>query len=222
MNKKVGLWIVLDLVLVIVFNVIFFMYGSETRTIAVWLSYIFIHIAYGMVIATPFLTRKGREYALFGITTFSISVVYFLMSLAFGIVVFILRPITFKWVIMINTFLTGAYAVILIINMLANEHSVDEIKRQELQIQYVRGCSARLLDLIEITSDKKLKKKLQKAYDVIHSSQIASNSGAQKYEMEVLVLLDDLEKNIEETNYEDGMQIVDSLIRAANRRNQEV
>ena len=73
MNKKVGLWIVLDLVLVIVFNVIFFMYGSETRTIAVWLSYIFIHIAYGMVIATPFLTRKGREYALFGITTFSIT-----------------------------------------------------------------------------------------------------------------------------------------------------
>lgn len=222
MNKKMGLWIVLDLVLVIVFNIIFFMYGSETRTIAVWLSYIFIHIAYGMVIATPFLTRKGREYALFGMTTFSISVVYFLMSLAFGIVVFILRPITFKWVIMINTILTGAYAVILIINMLANEHSVDEIKRQELQIQYVRGCSARLLDLIEMTSDKKLKKRLQKAYDVIHSSQIASNSSAQKYEMEVLVLLDDLEKNIEETNYEGGMQIVDSLIRIANRRNQEV
>lgn len=123
---------------------------------------------------------------------------------------------------MINTILTGAYAVILIINMLANEHSVDEIKRQELQIQYVRGCSARLLDLIEMTSDKKLKKKLQKAYDVIHSSQIASNSSAQKYEMEVLVLLDDLEKNIEETNYEDGMQIVDSLIHVANRRNQEV
>lgn len=222
MNRKIGLWIVLDLVLVIVFNVIFYMYGSDTRTIAVWLSYIFIHIAYGLVIATPLLTRRGRDYTLLGMTTFSISAVYFLISFAFGIIVFILRPITFKWVIAINTVLTGIYAVILIINMLANEHSTDETKRQELQIQYVRGCSARLSDLITMTSDKKLKKKLQKAYDVIHSSQIASNSSAQKYEMEVLVLLDDLEKNIEATNYEDRMQIVDSLIRAANRRNQEV
>ena len=194
MNRKIGLWIVLDLVFVIVFNVIFFMYGSDTQTITVWLSYIFIHIAYGLVIATSLLIRRGRDYTLLGMTTFSISAVYFLINFAFGIIVFILRPITFKWVIVINTVLTGIYAVILIINMLANEHSMDDTKRQELQIQYVRGCSARPSDLITMTLDKKLKKKLQKAYDVIHLSQIASNSSAQKYEMEVLVLLDDFEK----------------------------
>ena len=194
MNRKIGLWIVLDLVFVIVFNVIFFMYGSDTQTITVWLSYIFIHIAYGLVIATSLLIRRGRDYTLLGMTTFSISAVYFLINFAFGIIVFILRPITFKWVIVINTVLTGIYALILIINMLANEHSMDDTKRQELQIQYVRGCSARPSDLITMTLDKKLKKKLQKAYDVIHLSQIASNSSAQKYEMEVLVLLDDLEK----------------------------
>ena len=62
MNKKTGLWIALDLIFVIVFNVVFFTLLGGEHPASVWVAYAFIHIAYIMVVVTPFLTRKERSF----------------------------------------------------------------------------------------------------------------------------------------------------------------
>ena len=73
--------------------------------------------------------------------------------------------------------------------------------------------------LISQVEDKKLRKKIQKAYDVVHSSSIKSKPIAGKYELEVLTLLEAVEEAIETSNVESAEKALDSLIKAAQKRN---
>lgn len=219
MNKKTGLWIALDLIFVIVFNVVFFTLLGGEHPASVWVAYVFIHIAYIMVVVTPFLTRKGRDGHLFGTTIASISSVYFIATLIAGIVIIAIHPESSKWAIIVEVVLTGIYAVLLLVNMLANEHTAEVTEKQQIQLQYVRGSSARLNEMMSVTADKKLKKKLQRAYDIVHSSQVHSSPSAQRYEVEVLSLLDTIEDYLGAEDYESADRAVDELIKAANKRN---
>ena len=221
MNKKTGLWIGLDLVFVIVFNVAFFtiVYDNDRTSIPIWIAYVFIHIAYVMVVITPFLTRKGKNAHLFGPTIATVSSAYFVAVLIAGIICIIIQPDTIKWIVLVEIILAGIYAGILLINMIANEHSADMQKKQDIELQYVRGCSARINMLISQTDDKKLRRKMQKAYDIVHTSQIQSNPTANKYEMEVLTLLEHIEEAVEMNNIESADKALDLLIKVANKRN---
>ena len=59
MRKKNVLWILLDLVFLIVFNVVFFVAGGTDHPASVWISYGFIHFSYIMLLITPILIRKS-------------------------------------------------------------------------------------------------------------------------------------------------------------------
>ena len=66
MNKKQVLWILLDLVFFIIFNVVFFVAGGTEHKASVWISYAFIHVAYIMLVITPLLVRKTTNKAVLG------------------------------------------------------------------------------------------------------------------------------------------------------------
>lgn len=219
MNKKTGLWIALDLIFVIVFNVIFFTICGGKQPASVWIAYVIIHFAFIMVVITPFIIRKGRDAQLFGNTIALVSSIYFVVTLIAGIIIIVIQPKTVKWTIIIEILMAGIYGGLLLINMLANEHTADVTEKQKIQIQYVRGCSARLYNLMSIISDKKLLKKLEKAYDIVHTSSVQTSPSSQRYEVEVLTLLDTIEDDIAVNDFEAAERATDALIKAANRRN---
>ena len=86
MNKKNVLWILLDLVFLVVFNVVFFVASGTQHPASVWISYGFIHFAYIMLLVTPFLIRKSSSAAVFGFSLYSISSTYFFVAFIAGIV----------------------------------------------------------------------------------------------------------------------------------------
>ena len=49
--------------------------------------------------------------------------------------------------------------------MIANEYTADNIERHELELQYVKNCSAQLKGIMNQVADKNIKKKVEKAYD---------------------------------------------------------
>lgn len=134
MKKKTGLWIALDLIFVVLFNVVFFALLGGKHPASVWIAYAFIHIAYIMVVVTPFLARKGRDAHLFGTTIASISTVYFIAALIAGIIIILIRPKTVKWTMIVEVVMTGIYGVMLLINMLANEHTADVTEKRKIQL----------------------------------------------------------------------------------------
>lgn len=222
MNKKSILWILLDLVFLIVFNVVFFVMGGTQHPVSVWISYGFIHFAYIMLVVTPFLIRKSSSVAVFGFSLYSISSAYFFVAFIAGVIFIAAHPENYKWSLIIQVVIAGFYAIMLISNMIANEHTADSIERHEMELQYVKESSAMLKGIMEMASDKALKKKIEKAYDLLHSSQVKSSGAVRDYEVTVMDLIEVLEQNVIRNDVTTANTTLDKIMKNANERNRRL
>ena len=102
MNKKGVLWILLDSVFFIVFNVIFFAIIGTDHGAAGWISYVLIMLAYILLIVTPYLVRNSKSKAVFGFSLYVIGSVYFLVELIVGIVFILVTSTSFKVVLLVQ------------------------------------------------------------------------------------------------------------------------
>lgn len=218
MKKKNILWIILGLIFLVVFNAVFFILCGTEHNTSVWISYAFIHFSYLMMIATPFLTRKSNSAAVFGFSLYSVSSAYFMITFIIGIILIIIHPEDFKIPLIIHIILSGLYGIMLITNMIANESTADSLERHEEELKYVKNCSEKLKAIMDDTNDKKILKRIEKLYDLIHSSPVRSDYSARRYELEVIDLINNLQTAV---NYNDKtwIEITDKIEKIANERN---
>lgn len=222
MNKKNILWIILDLIFLVIFNVVFFVIGGVEHPASVWISYGFIHFAYIILLITPKLIRKSSSSAVFGFSLYSISSTYFLVAFIVGVIFIFVRPESYKGSLVVQVIIAGIYTVMLISHMIANEHTADSIERHEMELQYVKECSVRLKGIMGQVEDKNIKKKVEKAYDKLHSSQVKSSNAARDYELTVMDLIDVLEQNINRNDLVAASTTLDKILRNADERNRRV
>lgn len=222
MNKKSVLWILLDLVFLIVFNIVFFVMGGAQHPASVWISYGFIHFAYIMLVITPFLIPKSSSAAVFGFSLYSISSAYFFAAFIVGVIFIAAHLENYKWSLIVQVIIAGFYAIMLISNMIANEHTADSIERHEMELQYVKESSAMLKGIMEMASDKALKKKIEKAYDLLHSSQVKSSGAVRDYEVTVMDLIEVLEQNVARNDVAAANTTLDKIMKNANERNRRL
>ena len=197
MNKKTVLWIILDLIFLAVFNTVFFVMTGLQHPASVWISYGFIHFAYLMVIATPFLIRKSNSAAVFGFSLYSISSTYFLIEFITGIIFVILKSESYKVALVIQIVIAGIYGVLLISHLIANESTADSIERHEDEVAYIKTATSRIKALIGKAKDKKANKEIERAYDLLHSSPTKSASTVRYLESTVMGQVADLEDAVQ-------------------------
>lgn len=219
MNKKQTLWILLDLVFLIVFNVVFFVAGGTKHPASVWTSYGFIHFAYIMLLITPFLIRKSTNTAVLGFPLYSISLAYFAVAFVVGLIFIFAHSESYKAALIVQVIIAGIYAIMLISHMIANESTADSIERHEMELRYVRDASSKLKGIMDSISDKQLRKKVEKLYDLLHSSPAKSNNSVRDYELTVLELIDALEGSINRNDIHASETIISKIERNANERN---
>ena len=222
MNKKRILWIMLDLVFLIVFNVVFFVAGGFEHPASVWISYGFIHFAYIMVLITPLLIRKSTIATVLGFSIYSISTTYFIVEFVVGLIFVFIRLESYKIALIIQVIIAGLYAVMLISHMIANESTADSIEKHEMELQYVKDSSYKLKGIMESISDKKLRKKVENLYDLLHSSTAKSNDTARDYEVAVLELIDELKENIAGNDITAAEITIDKIEKNASERNRRL
>lgn len=222
MNKKNVLWLLLDLVFLVIFNVVFFVLGGTEHPASVWISYGFIHFSYIMLLITPKLIRKSSSSAVFGFSLYSISSAYFLIAFIVGVIFVFVRSESYKVSLVSQVIIAGLYLIMLISHMIANEHTADSVERHEMELQYVKESSAKIKGIMGSVEDRKLKKQIEKAYDLIHGSQIKSNNAARDYELTVMDLLEVLEQNIKRNDLVAASTTLDKIIKNAEERNRRV
>lgn len=222
MNKKNVLWLLLDLVFLVIFNVVFFVLGGTEHPASVWISYGFIHFSYIMLMITPKLIRKSSSSAVFGFSLYSISSAYFLIAFIVGVIFVFVRSESYKVSLVSQVIIAGLYLIMLISHMIANEHTADSIERHEMELQYVKESSAKIKGIMGSVEDRKLKKQIEKAYDLIHGSQTKSNNAARDYELTVMDLLEVLEQNIKHNDLVAASTTLDKIIKNAEERNRRV
>ncbi|MFD1485501.1 hypothetical protein ACFQ5J_09690 [Lacticaseibacillus baoqingensis] len=220
MNKKTILWLLLDLVFLVVFNVIFFAAGGSDHPTAVWLNYGFIHFAYVMLLVTPFLIRNSSSAALFGYTLSGISSTYFFATLIAGVGFMLLASDNFKLSLIVQVVLTGAYAAVLLSNMIANEQTADSVAVHEAELVYVKTGAAKLQAAMnQITDDADLQHKFEQAYDLVHSSPSKTVPAVRSYEETALQHIDLAAEAVEVGDYTAADKEVTAVLKAAEARN---
>lgn len=222
MNKKNFLWVILNLIFLVIFNVVFFVISGTGHPVSVWISYGFIHLAYIMLLITPKLIRKSSSSSVFGFSLYSISSTYFLVEFIIGVIFIFAKPESYKVSLVVQIIAFGFYAAMLISHMIANEYTADNIERHELELQYVKNCSAQIKGIMNQVEDKNIKKKVEKAYDTLHSSPVRSNNTARDYELTVMDLIEVLEQNIERNDLIAASTTLDKILKNADERNRRV
>ncbi len=217
--KKTILHILLDLVFLAVFNVLFFVVGGTEHIASIWISYGFMHFAYFMVLATVLLIRKSKSKAVFGFSLYSISSVYFFLEFIIGL--FFISKIneSYKVALSVQVILAGLYAVILLANLIANEHTADSLEKQSTEAHYIKEASSRLKLLVGKSADKDINKKLEKLYDLMHSSSSSSAPSVNEIEHKIRESIMDLENAVKATDTAVITEKVDALCVLIEERN---
>lgn len=222
MSKKQVLWLLLDLVFLIVFNVVFFIIGGFKHNLSVWISYGFIHFSYIMLLITPFFVRKTKNTAVLSSPLYAISSAFFLITFLVGLVFIYAYPVSFKVSVVVHIIIFGIYASMLISHMLANESTADSIEQHEKELQYVKKSSAKLRNMIDYTDDKETKKELEKLYDLLHSSPAKSNNSVRSLETSVLSQIDILNEYLNDGAFEIAKLTIKKIENDANERNRKL
>jgi len=223
--KRVNiLWLLLDSLFLIVFNLLFFMLGNtgDAKT-SVWISYGFIHFAYLMLLVTPLLTRKGNNAVTdYRRPLYVVTSTYFLTALLVGVTLILIAPETVKVTIIIQVVLATLFLGWLLIHLIANEHTADNAERRESELQYVKKSSAKLQSVLRQITDKTTAKKVERVYDLIHSSPIRSNTNARSLELQIISEIDLLESAVSRNDTEQIISIADKIYRLAEERNRQL
>ena len=223
--KRVNiLWLLLDSLFLIVFNLLFFMLGNtrDAKT-SVWISYGFIHFTYFVFLITPFLVRKGNRVVTdYRRPLYAITSTYFLTALLVGVTLILIAPETVKVTIIIQVILAALFLGWLLIHLIANEHTADNAERRESELQYVKESSSKLQSVLRQTTDKTAAKKVERVYDLIHSSPTKSNADVRSLEQQIISETERLESTVSRNETEQIISIADKIYRLAEERNRQL
>lgn len=222
MNKKTFLWILLDLVIITVFNVLFFALGGKEHPSAVWIAYGFIHFAYVMMVITPLLIRRSSSSTIFGLSIGSISITYFYVELIAGLIFIAFLQDNIRVSLAVQVVIAGIYAMVLIAHLIANESTADNIDRHENETAYIKHIASRVKTLQSITDDKAICEALEKVYDILHSSPAKSNDAVKTLEAEMVNAVSVLEGIVMNGDKSNIIAAADQVISLAEERNREL
>lgn len=192
MKKSNVLWVILALVLLILFNAVFFIAGGADHPASVWISYGFIHFAYFLLVVTPYLIRGGADAAVFGFSLYSISAAYNIVEFLTGTIFILVAPEDYKAALLVQLVITGIYAIFLASHMIANVRTADIQEGRQPQLAYIKKASSEISSILDRVNDKQLIKKLKNIYDAISTSPVKTHPDVEQLEFQILSGINEL------------------------------
>jgi len=126
--KRVNiLWLLLNSLFLVVFNLLFFLFiDTSNFNTTIWISYGFIHFAYLLLLLTPFMVRKSSVSTNYRRPLYLITGACFIVELFVGIICILIAPERSKVAIILQTVLAALFLDCLLLHLIANEHTADK------------------------------------------------------------------------------------------------
>ncbi len=217
MKNKV-LFAIMCSMFILIFNISFFLLKSNTVYAATWISYSFIHVAYIGVVITQFLESKNEEVVL-SLSSHLLSVIFFTVEFVVGLIFIIVNPIGFKAALIIQLIIFGMYVISLIMNLISNSKIERDLEKSKNNRDYIKGTIAVLNSIKASVIDDHVSSLINKLYDIVHGSQLKSNSEAVVIENEIKNRVMIFEKQLTKISVEAQILELEELIDLANKRN---
>lgn len=221
MRKNILKWI-LALIFPIVFNIVFFAAGGFEHPASVWISYVWIHLAYVLLAALPLYVRKTKSSHVFKFTTGNIVAIYFVIEFIIGLIFILARPEDVDAPLIVQGIPFILFLFVFIWDMLHNEYTADAEERRAGEISFIKSAASKAKIIMDSASDSDLKKRIEKVYDLIHSSPSRSNSSARELESNVMMMLSELADLVDEENVDEAKKIARKILFTMEERNRIV
>ena len=201
------------------FNAVFFIVGGAEHPVSVWMAYGVIHFSYIMTVATPFFAYKGKHAMEAGAPVAMLSFANFALHFVLGLIVFLIAPTGYKFLLVLYIILFAIYFVLLFSLMSANAHTEASEKRQAAEISYIRNSASRVKMLIGRASNSGLNKQIEKVYDNLHASPTRTNAAAASIESAIVLKVGELETAVRAADEEKVGAIATELVYLIDERN---
>lgn len=219
MKKSKVLGSLIHLIVLALFNALYFGIGGVDHPASAWISYGFIHFSYVMVIITPYITQKGKDRATYAASMYTITSAYFAIELIVGAIIIIVAPEGHKFSLFSQLIMAAIYLIILFGNMIADEHTAKSVEKHEAELIYVKESCSMLKAIMSDISDKQLYRKIEKAYDLIQSSPVKSATNVLSIESQIISEIDNLGLAVRNGDATAISASADKIARLANERN---
>ena len=219
MKKSKVLGSLIHLIVIALFNALYFGIGGVDHPASAWISYGFIHFSYVMVIITPYITQKGKDRATYAASMYTITSAYFAIELIVGAIIIIVAPEGHKFSLFSQLIMAAIYLIILFGNMIADEHTAKSVEKHEAELIYVKESCSMLKAIMSDISDEQLYRKIEKAYDLIQSSPVKSATNVLSIESQVISEIDNLGLAVRNGDATAISASADKIARLANERN---
>jgi len=219
MKKSKVLGGLIHLIVIVLFNALYFGIGGVDHPASAWISYGFIHFSYLMVIITPYITQRGKNRATYITSMYAITSAYFFIELVAGIIIIIISPEGYKFPLFGQFIVAAVYLIVLFGNMMADEHTAQAVEKHEVELIYVKESCSMLKAILSDISDKHLYRQVERAYDLIQASPVKSAASVHSIESQVINEIDNLGLAVRNGDAVAISGIADKIARLANERN---
>jgi hypothetical protein len=124
--------------------------------------------------------------------------------------------------VIVQVILAAIFVGTLIVNMLANEHTANNVERREIELKYVKQSASHVKSILQQITDKPTAKKVERLYDTIHASPVKSSPDVQMLEKEIISEINYLDQAARENNLAQVDELATKLTRLAEERNRKL
>ncbi len=219
MKRKDYTRIIIYALLIMVFNLIFFISGGVHRSATCWMAYAFVHVALLISCAAPFVCINYKRVPENLVTIYAFAWIYAIIAIVFNSVYILLKINSVKTCGIVNVILLVVYIIQFLINMNVNHTVEKNIETIDAEREFVRNVSSKLKMLMQLAETEDIRKKVERAYDVVRTSPLHSNSDVMNYELEIMQLVKMLEDDIDNKKYSEIDTKVNLIISNSKKRN---
>ena len=172
--KSASIKVIIGLVFLVLFNVGFFLLGGKEHSTVVWASYAFIHVAYLCLLATPLLCNAGRGLTVLAASLWLRAILFFLVELVVGVTVIVLDPAKTLWPILIQACLLGAFLIMQLMSVLANDSTNESIRKQQAENRFIQTLSEKVRLRISEINDEEARRQVERSLNALRGSSLES------------------------------------------------
>ena len=211
MKKNSVAKIALYLVVVLVFNVLYFNV-VENHTSARWVSYVGIHLSYLLLCVSSFsfsqFESSGSVVHVY--PKMMVANGYFMTSLVCGSILILINNSTITFPVIVHALIIGFYLFHYLLLMNAETHTEANTQRIKQGMFFIKDCTSRLRLIMDTTQSREVYSKIERFYDAVNAAMPCTQSETVRFEVQISELIGQLESKIRS-----GSSDVDDIVHEA-------
>lgn len=190
MNSN-SMWWILNAIFIVVFDVVFFLLVDPVSDIQ-WVSFIFLHISYLVVLFFTNYMRNGKTDVVLGYPVIYLSVVYFVLTFVLTLAVVIFEFASVKVTFILHFILLGIYLFLLFSNLLMNKHTEQQMAVERKNISFIKENIATLEQFKSSSVAATERNKIEEIIELLKYGQVISTNESVDLEYSIRMQINDL------------------------------